>query len=56
MFVEQPTVEDTISILRGLRERYEIHHGAHQDSAIVTAGVLSQRYITDRFLPTRRST
>jgi ATP-dependent Clp protease ATP-binding subunit ClpB len=52
VFVEQPTVEDTISILRGLRERYEIHHGVRiKDSAIVTAAVLSQRYITDRFLP-----
>jgi ATP-dependent Clp protease ATP-binding subunit ClpB len=50
--VEQPTVEDTISILRGLRERYEIHHGVRiKDSALVSAAVLSQRYITDRFLP-----
>jgi ATP-dependent Clp protease ATP-binding subunit ClpB len=52
VLVEQPTVEDTISILRGLRERYEIHHGVRiKDSAIVSAAVLSARYITDRFLP-----
>jgi ATP-dependent Clp protease ATP-binding subunit ClpB len=52
VFVDQPSVEDTISILRGLRERYEIHHGVRiKDSAIVSAAVLSQRYITDRFLP-----
>ncbi len=50
--VAQPTVEDTISILRGLRERYEIHHGVRiQDSALVSAAVLSDRYIADRFLP-----
>src|SRR5438094_2941142 len=50
--VDQPTVEDTISILRGLRERYEIHHGVRiKDSALVSAAVLSHRYITDRFLP-----
>jgi len=50
--VGEPTVEDTISILRGLRERYEIHHGVKfQDSALVAAAVLSHRYITDRFLP-----
>jgi ATP-dependent Clp protease ATP-binding subunit ClpB len=50
--VGEPTVEDTISILRGLRERYEIHHGVKlKDSALVAAAVLSQRYITDRFLP-----
>jgi len=50
--VDQPTVEDTISILRGLRERYEIHHGVRiKDSALVSAAVLSQRYISDRFLP-----
>jgi len=50
--VEQPTVEDTISILRGLRERFEVHHGVHiQDNALVTSAVLSHRYITDRFLP-----
>jgi ATP-dependent Clp protease ATP-binding subunit ClpB len=50
--VGEPTVEDTISILRGLRERYEIHHGVRiKDAAIVAAAVLSNRYITDRFLP-----
>ncbi|MCU0249647.1 MAG: ATP-dependent chaperone ClpB [Vicinamibacterales bacterium] len=50
--VGQPTVEDTISILRGLRERYEIHHGVRlKDTALVAAAVLSHRYITDRFLP-----
>jgi ATP-dependent Clp protease ATP-binding subunit ClpB len=50
--VNEPTVEDTISILRGLRERYEIHHGVRfKDAAIVAAAVLSHRYITDRFLP-----
>jgi ATP-dependent Clp protease ATP-binding subunit ClpB len=50
--VDQPSVEDTISILRGLRERYESHHGVRiKDSAMVAAAVLSQRYITDRFLP-----
>jgi len=52
VFVSQPTVEDTISILRGLKERYEIHHGVRiQDSAIVAAATLSDRYITARFLP-----
>jgi len=52
VMVGEPTVEDTISILRGLRERYEVHHGVRiKDSAIVAAAVLSQRYITDRFLP-----
>jgi ATP-dependent Clp protease ATP-binding subunit ClpB len=52
VLVEQPTVEDTISILRGLRERYEIHHGVRlKDTALVAAAVLSQRYIADRFLP-----
>ncbi|HEV2413376.1 MAG TPA: ATP-dependent chaperone ClpB [Candidatus Dormibacteraeota bacterium] len=52
VFVDQPTVEDTISILRGLRERYEVHHGVRiKDAAIVAAAVLSNRYITDRFLP-----
>ena len=52
VMVREPTVEDTISILRGLRERYEVHHGVRiKDSAIVAAAVLSQRYITDRFLP-----
>ncbi len=52
VLVGQPTVEDTISILRGLRERYEIHHGVRlKDSALVAAAVLSNRYIADRFLP-----
>jgi len=52
IMVTEPTVEDTISILRGLRERYEIHHGVRiKDSAIVAAAVLSNRYIADRFLP-----
>ncbi|MCB2154154.1 ATP-dependent chaperone ClpB [bacterium] len=52
VLVEQPTVEDTISILRGLRERFEVHHGVRiQDNAIVAASTLSHRYITDRFLP-----
>jgi ATP-dependent Clp protease ATP-binding subunit ClpB len=52
VLVDQPTVEDTISILRGLRERYEVHHGVRiKDAAIVAAAVLSNRYITDRFLP-----
>ena len=50
--VDEPNVEDTISILRGLRERYEIHHGVKfKDAALVAAAVLSHRYITDRFLP-----
>ncbi|HEX9419399.1 MAG TPA: ATP-dependent chaperone ClpB [Methylomirabilota bacterium] len=50
--VDQPSVEDTISILRGLKERYEIHHGVRiKDSALVSAAVLSHRYISDRFLP-----
>jgi ATP-dependent Clp protease ATP-binding subunit ClpB len=52
VLVDQPSVEDTISILRGLRERYELHHGVRiKDTAIVSAAVLSNRYITDRFLP-----
>ncbi|KAJ6926864.1 chaperone protein ClpB3 [Populus alba x Populus x berolinensis] len=52
VFVDQPTVEDTISILRGLRERYELHHGVRiSDSALVEAAVLSDRYISGRFLP-----
>ncbi len=52
VMVEPPTVEDTISILRGLRERFEVHHGVRiQDNALVAAAVLSNRYITDRFLP-----
>jgi len=51
VMVDEPTVEDTISILRGLRERYEIHHGVRlKDSALVAAAVLSKRYITDRLL------
>ena len=50
--VDEPTVEDTISILRGLRERYEVHHGVRiKDAALVAAAVLSNRYINDRFLP-----
>ena len=50
--VEEPTVEDAVSILRGLRERYELHHGVRiQDNALVAAAVLSHRYISDRFLP-----
>ena len=52
VYTGEPTVEDTIAILRGLKERYEIHHGVRiQDSAIVAAATLSNRYITDRFLP-----
>jgi ATP-dependent Clp protease ATP-binding subunit ClpB len=52
VLVEQPTVEDTISILRGLKERYEVHHGVRiHDNALVAAATLSNRYITDRFLP-----
>src|SRR5438874_3258718 len=52
IFVSEPTVEDTISILRGLKEKYELHHGVRiTDSAIVAAATLSNRYITDRFLP-----
>ena len=52
VLVDQPTVEDTISILRGLKERYEVHHGVRiADSALVAAAVLSTRYIADRFLP-----
>src|SRR5687767_3183525 len=52
VFVDEPSVEDTISILRGLRERYEVHHGVRiKDSAVVAAAVLSHRYIADRFLP-----
>ena len=52
VLVDQPSVEDTISILRGLRERYEVHHGVRiKDSALVAAAVLSNRYISDRFLP-----
>ena len=52
VFVEPPTVEETISILRGLKERYEVHHGVRiQDAALIAAAVLSDRYIADRFLP-----
>ncbi|KHK92986.1 ATP-dependent chaperone ClpB [Novosphingobium malaysiense] len=52
VFVDEPTVEDTISILRGLKEKYELHHGVRiTDSAIVAAATLSNRYITNRFLP-----
>ncbi|MED6107623.1 Chaperone protein ClpB3, chloroplastic [Stylosanthes scabra] len=52
VYVDQPTVEDTISILRGLRERYELHHGVRiSDSALVEAAILSDRYISGRFLP-----
>ena len=52
LLVEEPTVEDTISILRGIKEKYELHHGVRiSDSALVAAATLSHRYITDRFLP-----
>jgi ATP-dependent Clp protease ATP-binding subunit ClpB len=52
VFIDEPTVEDTVSILRGLKEKYEVHHGVRiSDSAIVAAATLSNRYITDRFLP-----
>lgn len=52
VFIEEPSVEDTISILRGIKEKYEVHHGVRiSDSAIVAAATLSHRYITDRFLP-----
>src|SRR5438552_1885711 len=52
VLVDQPTVEDTISILRGLREKYEVHHGVRiKDAALVAAAVMSNRYISDRFLP-----
>ncbi|MGE0381550.1 MAG: ATP-dependent chaperone ClpB [Hyphomicrobium sp.] len=52
VFVNEPTVEDTVSILRGLKEKYELHHGVRiTDSALVAAATLSNRYITDRFLP-----
>jgi ATP-dependent Clp protease ATP-binding subunit ClpB len=52
VMVEEPTVEDTVAILRGLKERYEVHHGVRiQDAALVAAAVLSHRYISDRFLP-----
>jgi ATP-dependent Clp protease ATP-binding subunit ClpB len=52
VYVDEPSVEETISILRGLKERYEVHHGVRiKDSALVSAAVLSHRYITDRYLP-----
>ena len=52
VLIKEPSVEDTISILRGLKERYEVHHGVKiKDSALIAASVLSNRYITDRFLP-----
>lgn len=52
VYVDQPSVEDTVSILRGLRERYELHHGVRiSDSALVEAAMLADRYIADRFLP-----
>ncbi|MBA2750346.1 MAG: ATP-dependent chaperone ClpB [Tatlockia sp.] len=52
VYIEQPNVEDTVSILRGLKERYEVHHGVKiSDSALVAAAMLSNRYISDRFLP-----
>src|SRR6476660_3683485 len=52
VYVGEPSVEDTIAILRGLKERYEVHHGVRiKDAAIVAAATLSNRYITDRFLP-----
>lgn len=56
VLVQEPDVEDTISILRGLRERFEIHHGVRiHDKALVAAATLSNRYITDRFCRIRRS-
>src|SRR5204863_10085606 len=52
VFVDEPSVEDTIAILRGLKERYEVHHGVRiQDSALVAAAMLSSRYVSGRFLP-----
>src|SRR6202041_2556928 len=52
VLVSEPSVEDTIAILRGLKERYEVHHGVRiKDAAIIAAATLSHRYITDRFLP-----
>jgi ATP-dependent Clp protease ATP-binding subunit ClpB len=52
VYVGEPSVEDSISILRGLKERYEVHHGIRiQDAALVAAAVLSDRYLTGRFLP-----
>ncbi len=50
VFTKEPTVEDTIAILRGIKEKYEVHHGVRiKDEALVAAGVLSNRYITNRF-------
>src|SRR5439155_20716355 len=52
IYVGEPSVEDTIAILRGLKERYEVHHGVRiQDAALVAAAILSSRYVTGRFLP-----
>ena len=52
VLVHQPTISDTISILRGLKERYEVHHGVRiSDNSLVAAAILSNRYIPDRFLP-----
>jgi len=52
VMIEEPTVEDTISILRGVKEKYELHHGIRiSDSALVQAAILSDRYISERFLP-----
>src|SRR5204863_2744792 len=52
VFVDEPSVEDTISILRGIKEKYELHHGVRiTDAALVAAATLSNRYISDRFLP-----
>lgn len=57
VYVDQPSVEDTVSILRGLRERYELHHGVRiSDGALVEAAVLSDRYISGRFLPDKGNT
>jgi len=57
VMVGEPSIDDTIAILRGLKEKIEIHHGVRiKDSAIVAAAVLSNRYITDRFLPDKPST
>ena len=56
VYVGEPSVEDTIAILRGLKEKYEVHHGVRiNDSAIVAAATLSHRYITDRFCRTKPS-
>lgn len=56
VYVDQPSVENTISILRGLRERYELHHGVRiSDTALVDAAILSDRYISGRFLPDKGS-